>query len=169
MKTGDILVEMVAAAFQTVTFFKLTLGPADQLERVCRDLEGRWGLPPNSSREDIRSAVAKNPEVLRELQKVGIYVPALFLAPWFQSEMRGISAGTDRVKSAIELSLLFRDEKEAPPYWLEARGGEQVVCFAPEWIHYLHSNVGVLESFVRPLCADFSKLKTREFQPSPKN
>lgn len=140
---------MIVAAFQTVTFFKLTLGPSDQLERVCRDLELRCGLCPRSGREDILAAIYSSPEILKKAKKIRIYVPALFLFPWLQEELRGIAAGTARAKRAAELSILFRGKDQAPPYWLEGRGDSQVVCFASEWTRYLCSNLNVLESFVK--------------------
>lgn len=149
IKTADLMAEMISVAFHTVTFFRLTLGAADQLERICRDLESRWSVPSNASSADIRSAMARNPEILKEAQKIKIYVPALFLSPWFQKEMRGISAGTDRAKRAIELSVRHRGKDEAPPYWLESGSDGQLICLAPEWAHYLRSNLGVLEPFVK--------------------
>lgn len=159
IRTTDILIEMVAAAFCTVTFFKLNLGTTDQLQRVCRDLEGSWGVAPNSTREKIRAVIAGNPNVLSKVRRVNIYVPALFLSPWFQKEMSGISAGTDRAKKATELAALLRGKIGAPPYWLEARGDEQMVCFAPEWVHYLRSKLNVLESFSKHALCRFLHTK----------
>lgn len=149
IKTIDLLVEMIAAAFPTVTLFRLTLGAADKLERICRDLEGRWALLPNTGPADIRSAIAKSPGILKKAQEIKIYVPALFLSPWFQNEMRGISAGTDRAKRATELSLQSREKVGAPPYWLESSNDGQMVCLAPEWSDYLRANIGILEPFVK--------------------
>jgi hypothetical protein len=76
-------------------------------------------------------------------------VPALFLSPWFQNEMRGISAGTDRAKRAAELSVQHRGKDVAPPYWLESGSDGQLICLAPEWNQYFRSNLGVLDSFVK--------------------
>lgn len=159
IRTIDLLIEMVAVAFYTVNFFKLTLGTADQLERVCRDLASHWDLAPNSTREQVREAVSKNPEFLRKAQKINTYVPALFLSPWFDSEMRGISAGTDRAKRAIELSIQVRGEVGAPPYWIEGKGEAQMVCLSPEWAPYLRSNIGVLEAFVKHALSRFLHTK----------
>jgi hypothetical protein len=144
---SELLAEMLTAAWHPVCFFKLSLGRTDKLQNACELLRSCSGLAPNAKLNQIRSYIAGNPEVLDDLRNLVTYVPALFLTPWFADEMRGISAGTDRVKKATQLAFDSRNGASAALYWLEGRGKDLSIIMENEWVLFLYQNIGLIEDF----------------------
>ena len=111
----QLLGEMLTAAWHPVCFFRLSLGSTDRLQSACERLRALSGLAP------------------AEKAHLVTYVPALFLTPWFASEMRGIAAGTDRVKRATQLFFERRGQPAAPLYLLNGQGNSLSLQIDQRW------------------------------------
>lgn len=152
---SELLTEMLAAAWHPVCYFRLSLGSTDKLQNACEKLRTRSGLAPSTKHYEIRSFIVSSPDVLDDLWNLVTYVPALFLTPWFASEMRGISAGTDRVKKAAELAFDFRNTTSSSIYWLDGRGKDLSVVMDPRWELFAQDNIGLLEGFADHHLCDY--------------
>ena len=144
----DLLQEMVLAAWVPVCVFRLSLGATDRLQLGCRKLATLAGLNEHSSLREVRTAFCSASNHAAGLTDILTYVPALFLAPWFTAEMRGIAGGSARVRKARQLARAKADSPDRPPYWVDGVGGSQKIILDPVWEVFFFENLAVLEAFV---------------------
>jgi hypothetical protein len=144
----DLLREMVIAAWVPVCVFRLSLGTTDRLQLGCRKLACVAGLSEYSTIPELRAALSSETISAAGLTEILTYVPALFLAPWFAIEMRGIAGGSARVRKARQLAKARAGSRDRPPYWLEGTGSMQRIVLDSTWEAFLRDNLGVLEAFV---------------------
>ena len=143
----ELLREMVAIAWHTVTFFRLSLGRQDMLQEVVATIRNQTSLEPQADLVTIRETLMSNPGFDAEIAKIGEYVPERFLTPWFSSDLRGMP---DWKKNAAIVSLAAeRAEVEPPPmYHFAVRGGARVILIDASWRNFLGENAAIVHGFV---------------------
>lgn len=151
----ELLGEMLTAAWHPVCLFRLSLGTTDRLQTACERLRNLSGLAPADKARKVRAFIASNPEALDNLWHLVTYVPALFLTPLFATEMRGIAAGTDRVKRATQLAFERRGQPMAPLYWLDGKGKSLSLQIDKKWEQFLRKNIGLLDVFADHHLCDY--------------
>lgn len=144
---GSLLSEMVVAAWHPVCLFHLSLGTTDKLQEICVAIRKLSGLAPNAQSQEIRGFLNATPELEKTLSHLTAYVPALFLTPWFATELRGINGGTTRVKEATRLAFERHASSNPSPYWLDARGTNRMLHLDLGWEEFLKENLAVMEGF----------------------
>lgn len=126
---------MIANAWYTVNYFKISFGKQDQLQRAIEQLSVLENLSIDSKRRVIiDTLIASNsPSTHGLLRYFDGEVPYRFLSPWFPA-VKG-----DK-KQIYKLSESFLNDT------LYAVN-EQEVIINPKWIVYLSENSGILKSF----------------------
>ena len=152
---SELLREMLTAAWHPVCLFRLSLGTTDRLQTACERLRTLSGLAPTAKTQQVRAFIASTPAVLENLWHLVTYVPALFLTPWFAVEMRGIAAGTDRVKRATQLAFERRGQRAASLYWLDGKGKTLSLQIDKRWDEFIRENIGLLEAFADHHLCDY--------------
>lgn len=85
MSVWDLVIRMVANAWYTIHYFRLSFGTMDSLHDIVTELQWLTGLPMDSSREDVINCLTgnlENKKVKRLLHTLTLNVPYRFLSPW---------------------------------------------------------------------------------------
>lgn len=81
----DIVIRMVANAWDTVHYFRLYFGSMDSLHKIVTELQWITNLPMDAKREDIILCLSNcmdNKDVKKQLYTLTVNVPYRFLSPW---------------------------------------------------------------------------------------
>lgn len=144
---GTVLSEMVVAAWHPVCLFRLSLGTTDKLQDICAEVRSLSNIAPAAPPEEIRTFLTLTPSLEKRLQHLALYVPTLFLTPWFGEEMRGIEGGNARAKAASKLAFARRTTSQPAPYWVDGNRANSMLQLDPGWEHFLKENLMVMEAF----------------------
>lgn len=128
-----LFAHMVAGAWYTVNYFKVSFGASDQLQQAIGQIKQLEGLAVDASPEAIhrRLMQSKKAETQRVLQHFDINVPHKFLSPWLGSgSKQGVYA-------------LSQNGFENPPYALY----KDHVLLQPTWVDYFRRYAGILRGF----------------------
>lgn len=131
----NLFAGMIANAWYTVNYFKLSFGKQDQLQRAIEQLILLENLSIDTKKPAIVEILraSNNTSTHRLLRYFDGEVPYRFLSPWFPNT-KG-----DR-KQIYQLSQSFLNDT------LYAVNEHEVII-NPKWIAYLSQNSGILKSF----------------------
>jgi hypothetical protein len=127
----DLFAEMVAHAWYTVNYFKVSFGKQDKLQEVITQLRTLENLTIDTDRRLIfkQLSATNNKQTLRELRYFNGEVPHRFLSPWFRAaDTRVAYAASQRFENQC---LYAFDHIEINPIWVD----------------YLRRHSGILKHF----------------------
>ena len=129
----SLFAHMVAHAWYTVNYFKISFGSADKLERAISRIRELEGLAVDASPAEVHRALvqSKLKETKQELRHFDINVPHKFLSPWLGSGAKG---------TVYELSQHGYNQ---PPYALY----DDQILLQPAWVAYFKRYAGILRGF----------------------
>ena len=130
-----LFARMVAEAWYTVNYFKVSFGFADKLQRAIDEIRGVEGLDLALSSEAIHQRLmqSEKPETRAILNHFDANVPHKFLSPWLGSGSRS------------DVYALSQHGFNAPPYALYS----DHVLLQPGWLEYFQRYAGILRDFCR--------------------
>ncbi|MCC8423582.1 HNH endonuclease domain-containing protein [Mucilaginibacter sp. UR6-11] len=129
----DLFAEMVAHAWYTVNYFKVSFGKQDKLQAAIDQIKVLEQLTIDADRRLIfqHLVASENKQTLRELRYFNGEVPHRFLSPWFRA---ADSQAAYAASQALENQCL---------YALYTKHIE----INPTWIGYLKQHAGILRQF----------------------
>ncbi|MCD0490050.1 hypothetical protein LPB86_17550 [Pedobacter sp. MC2016-14] len=131
----DLFAGMIANAWYTINYFKLSFGKLDQLQIAVEEIRLNENINIDENKSVILNILknSNNPRTSSNLRHFDKEVPHRFLSPWF-SNIKG------NRKEIYSLSQLFSNE------CLYALNETDIVI-NPKWIDYITYNSGVLKHF----------------------
>ena len=147
LKVSKLVDDMVMAAWHPVALFRLSLGHQDRLQDSVSQLVSTTGLRPSAPATTkglriIRSALAEtNPAGKLELER---YVPFRFIAPWFETELRG-RPDSEKDRRIQELAAQRFGGPNSAPYCFV--NGVTQIRFDPGWHAWMRENLAILRAF----------------------
>jgi hypothetical protein len=141
-----VVAEMLVAAWHPVMLYRLSLGLQDMLQHAVRQLQTTSGVRPAASVAKVRKTVigVSLDTFAPELDR---YVPFRFLAPWFDSELRGVS-DTQRNRRIRELAAATLGGPRSAPYAFDDDATfPRMLRFDQGWLNWMHENLAVLQAF----------------------
>jgi hypothetical protein len=133
IKKHDLFAEMVANAWYTVNYFKISFGKQDQLQTAISRLKELEDLTIDAERQTIskRLSETENRFIQRELRYFNSEVPHRFLSPWFHvSDKHSAYSASQR----FDNTCLYALEKD-------------YITINPAWVYYLKHNSKILKNF----------------------
>lgn len=140
IRKQDLFAQMLAQAWYTIHYFKVSFGPQDLIQKAAQALCILESIPIDAPREQVISQLSGTTQgvSLGQLQHFDKNVPHWFLSPWFPKH-KGENDGQQRNRiysqsqsySNQVLYALFPDRIEINPIWLP----------------YLESNIRLLKDF----------------------
>jgi len=129
----DLFSAMVAHAWYTVNYFKVSFGNQDKLQDAIHQIKNLEGLTIDAGRNLIfqQLATTDNKATLRELRYFNSEVPHRFLSPWFR---------------AADAKVAYTASQRFENHCLYALYPEHVEI-NPAWVIYLQRNVRILKNF----------------------
>lgn len=141
----EIFIKMVANAWYTVNYFKVSFGKADKIEEVIKAIKDIEKLDIDLARSVIEKRLLNSAlnETEKQLKHFDKNVPHWFLSDWFPR------------KKEIETEKKTDTEKKNIIYELSQQFGNQCLYalykdrieINPDWIDYLKLNSGILKGF----------------------
>jgi hypothetical protein len=136
-----LFTKMVANAWYTVNYFKLSFGKPDQIHKAVEEIKNIENLTIDISKHLLIQSIenSTNNCTLKELNHFDNEVPHRFLTPWFPN----LTGETDARQEKIiyERSSKFENDALYALYKTE-------IIINPKWVHYLQSNA----KFIRDFC-----------------
>ncbi|MET3501348.1 hypothetical protein ABIC45_002960 [Mucilaginibacter rubeus] len=129
----DLFAEMVAHAWYTVNYFKVSFGKQDKLQEAITQVRTLERLTIDADRRVIfnRLKESSNKQTLRELRYFNSEVPHRFLSPWFRAaDMPTAYAASQRLENQCLYSL-----------------HADYIEINPVWVDYLRQHAGILKHF----------------------
>jgi len=129
----DLFAEMVAHAWYTVNYFKVSFGKQDKLQEAIKQLRTLENLTIDADRRLVFSQLSatNNKQALRELRYFNGEVPHRFLSPWFRAaDAQAAYADSQRFENGC-LYALYTDH----------------IVINPVWLDYLKRHAGILRQF----------------------
>jgi hypothetical protein len=140
----EAIVEVLALAWYSHTFFRLSLGAQDQIDAILDDLSTRMGRQElGFSSTDVERLCANIDALLSPTQhrKLARYVPYRLLAPFFQTEIGSVSE--TRKQDAIEALARAEFATRKPLYYVD----DDELVLHPDWVVYLRENRSVVQGW----------------------
>lgn len=141
---------MVSAVWYPTNYYRLSFGKQDRLSLIANQVGIYTGLHINSNRQEVIRAVQRcltiEPEIAREIQSLGNYVPYRFLRPFFAQHLRGMNDW--QIDRNIErlAEQTFTDPQNLPLYRFTGHPIFAIVI-QEEWYAYLNQNLAILTDF----------------------
>lgn len=161
-----LLSRMVALAWYPNNYFRLAFGRADQTARCVSLLKQETGISGNEKIAFICSEAMRlfssrsESSAVRELRKLGRYVPFRFLRPWFSNDLAGLRDDHVNEKIRYLAAENFQRHDNLPLYRFAASGN--AIELQPRWRGYIRRHIAVLQSF-----ADWHLLQyVQKFNPN---
>lgn len=129
----NLFAEMVAHAWYTVNYFRVSFGKQDRLQAAIMQLRTLENLTIDADRRMIfrQLSATSNKDTLRELRYFNGEVPHRFLSPWLRAgDTQAAYAASQRFENQC-LYALYRDYIE----------------INPAWVDYLKLHAGILKHF----------------------
>jgi hypothetical protein len=140
IRKQDLFAQMLAQAWYTVHYFKVSFGSQDLIQQAAQSLRALESIPIDAPREKVIALLSgtRQSASLRQLNHFDKNVPHWFLSPWFPKhkgendpQQRHRIYSQSQAFSNQVLYALFPDRIEINPIWLP----------------YLESNVRLLKDF----------------------
>lgn len=141
MSMREIQARMVARAFPSVAYFKLSFGKQDKLQEIVREVMTE-GLTPASTPDGVARAASKHPALLSQLDDM---VPTRLLSPWIEN-----TAGlkSTRLTSEIIRQANASQVGEDPmPYGFSESGN--CITIGAQWREFLLENKVAVEDYLK--------------------
>ncbi|SMD08344.1 HNH endonuclease domain-containing protein [Pedobacter nyackensis] len=131
----DLFASMIANAWYTINYFKLSYGKQDKLKVRIQEIIIAEKLHIDEKKSNILAVLkgTKNKSTLKSLRYFDGEVPYRFLSPWF-NDIKG---------DKKEIYLLSQSFHNNCLYSVN----EQMVVVNPDWVPYLIQNSGILKQF----------------------
>jgi HNH endonuclease len=129
----DLFAEMVAHAWYTVNYFRVSFGKQDKLQEAIQNIKNLEGLTVDADRGYIFKQLSNsnNRSTLSELRYFNGEVPHRFLSPWFRAaDPQAAYNASQRFENQC-LYALYPDHIE----------------INPAWVDYLRRHAGILRNF----------------------
>jgi hypothetical protein len=129
----DLFAEMVAHAWYTVNYFKVSFGRQDKLQEAITNLKIFEQLTVDADRAYIFKQLSNSTKkaTSRQLRYFNGEVPHRFLSPWFRAaDPQAAYAASQRFENQC-LYALYPDH----------------IDINPVWVDYLHRHAGILRNF----------------------
>lgn len=117
----DLFAEMVAHAWYTVNYFRVSFGKQDKLQEAIQSLKILENLTIDANRNYIFKTLSDstNRATLKELRYFNGEVPHRFLSPWFRAADTQLAyAASQRFENKC-LYGLYPDHIEINPVWVD--------------------------------------------------
>ena len=131
----ELFARMMAQAWYTVNYFKVSFGKSDSLEEAIRTVKANESIPVDARTEEIVAVLmaSEQKSTRRALKHFDANVPHKFLSPWLGSG------------SKSSVYALSQHGFEFPPYALYA----DHILVQPDWMNYFVRNAAVLKDYCR--------------------
>jgi hypothetical protein len=129
----DLFAEMVAHAWYTVNYFRVSFGKQDKLQEAIQNIRNLEGLTVDANRAHIFKQLSSsdNRSTLKEMRYFNGEVPHRFLSPWFRAaDPQAAYAASQRFENQC-LYALYPDH----------------IQINPDWVDYLKKHAGILRHF----------------------
>ncbi|QJD95469.1 hypothetical protein HH214_06065 [Mucilaginibacter robiniae] len=117
----DLFAEMVAHAWYTVNYFKVSFGKQDKLQEAILSIKALEALTIDVDRGYIFKQLSSsaNKATLKELRYFNGEVPHRFLSPWFRAaDTQATYTASQRFENKC-LYALYADQIEINPIWVD--------------------------------------------------
>jgi len=134
----DIVIRMVANAWYSIHYFRLSFGKSDSLYDIVMELQNITGIPIDADVETVYDILHDNIDDKRIKSKLRILtlnVPYRFLRPWIDTSM---DTEMIRRSQALENECLYSIYKNNTDFF---------IMLNPAWNIYLHNHYGILVDF----------------------
>lgn len=135
-----LFARMIANAWFTVNYFKLSFGQQDLIQKAVQRLSDIEAIPMDAHREHIFQQLldSHQPETNTILRHFNKNVPHWFLSPWFPSLVN--ETDTQRRQ---RMYVASRDPASTCLYALY----DEHIEINPRWLPYLLANAGILKDY----------------------
>lgn len=134
----EIMVPMVANAWYTVNYFRLSFGKSESLYDAILALQREYNIPINIGGHDLTVLLyelTQRNDVRKRFDFLKNYVPFCFLSPWINASS---NRQTIARSQSFENGCLYKLEKQDGTLWVELN---------PLWLDYLKENYDILSAF----------------------
>ena len=131
----ELYARMVANAWYSVNYFKLSLGKQDSLSKIIENIRDTEGVDQKEEIDKIISKLTSNDienTTIRQLETLGNNVPYYFLSPW-------VGSGKT-IKEFISASQSFDNQC---PYAIF----DTHILINDDWFDYIFQHSGILKDF----------------------
>lgn len=117
----ELFAEMVAHAWYTVNYFKVSFGKQDQLQAAIERIKELENLTIDANRTEIFKKLSQtvNQQTKRELLYFNSEVPHRFLSPWFKAADARLAYSASQNFENQCLYALYPDHIEINPIWVD--------------------------------------------------
>lgn len=149
----SLFAHMVAHAWYTVNYSKLTFGASDNLQKAIEVLRDVENIPKDATQDSVHKILisSSNPKTHRELRHFDRNVPHWFLTPWIRS------------KSKQDIYHRSQHGDNDPPYALY----DDFILLQPSWVEYFNRYAGLLRGFCYWHLTLFLQVKNRNVPNIP--
>lgn len=125
---------MIANAWFTVNYFKVSFGQQDKLQQAIKEIMILENINISDNQEKIISQLlkTKNRQTIKLLKYFNNQVPHWFLSPWFAGEKR---------RKIYTLSQTFENNCIYALY-------DEKIVINKNWLNYLNQNSKILKDFI---------------------
>lgn len=129
----DLFTKMLSHPWYTVSFFKLSFGSQDKIQRSINFVQNLENLPITLQKSEIEKRLknSSHPETEKKLFHFDKNVPHWFLSPWYKK------------KKKQEIYSLSKNYKNNPPYALY----DQKIIIDEIWFKYFKIHAKLLKEF----------------------
>jgi hypothetical protein len=154
----EIVIEMLANAWYSHTYFKLSFGRqdkiADKLDYLNIDISDTKIIFQDTDKRHLRRTISDKPidDIVSDLRR---YVPFLLIRPFFEQELKAAKAGKNKrtnpgedEQEIINLAETLFDVKK-PLYRFDASLYKDcsAINLHPEWIAYIENNYSIVRAW----------------------
>ena len=155
----EIVIEMLANAWYSHTYFKLSFGKqdkiADKLDYLNIDISDTKIIFQDTEKRHLRKTISNKPidDIVSDLKR---YVPFLLIRPFFERELKSAKTGRkkrtqpgDDEQEIINLAESLFDVKK-PLYRFDASLYKDcsAITLHTEWISYIENNYSIVRAWV---------------------
>lgn len=136
----ELFSRMVANAWFTVNFFKVTFGKSDVLQRVILDISHQENIPIHENQEAVFNFLntSESRVIERQLAHFNKNVPHWFLSPWYPK--------IDKESDTLRKNRIYSASQQFDNLPLYALYPEKIII-RPQWFSYLIRNSKLLKDF----------------------
>ena len=134
----DLAIRMVANAWYSIHYFRLSFGKSDSLYDIVKTLQQLTNIPIDADSETVIAVLANRiseKQIKETLNTLTLHVPYRFLSPW----IKYVSDEDVIVRSQLFengcLYSLYKDDRDF------------YILINPAWDDYLHSHYNILMDF----------------------
>lgn len=154
----EIVIEMLANAWYSHTYFKLSFGQqdkiADKLDYLNIDISDTKIIFQDTDKRYLRRTIRDKPidDIVSDLRR---YVPFLLIRPFFEQELKAAKAGKnkrtnpgDDEQEIINLAeALFNVKKPLYSFDASLYKNCSSISLHPEWVSYIENNYSIVRAW----------------------